>query len=107
MLFEACLPYRNPDLPKVVVEAFKKDSENARQRAQVERCNRKRLMIHYFSAPATAEVVEYLRFGGREFYTHKEGPDKELTVRFLATEEYVAKMQARPFLRNVNITRKA
>lgn len=64
-------------------------------------------MVHYFSAPATAEVVEYLRFGGREFYTHKEGPDKHLTVRFLATEEYVAKMRARPFLKNVEITRKA
>lgn len=64
-------------------------------------------MVHYFCAPATAEVVEYLRFGGREFYTHKEGPDRHLTVRFLATEEYVKKMRERPFLKNVEITRKA
>lgn len=64
-------------------------------------------MVHYYSAPATKEVVEYLRNGGREFYTRKDRLNQSLTVRFLATEEYVKKMMARPFLRNVVIERKA
>ena len=64
-------------------------------------------MVHYYSAPATAEVVEYLRYGNREFYTHKDGLNSPLTVRFLATDEYVAKMKTRPFLKNIPITRKA
>lgn len=64
-------------------------------------------MIYYHTAPATREVVEYLRNGGREFYTKREHRDQTLTVRFLATEEYVAKMKARPFLQGVEITRKA
>lgn len=64
-------------------------------------------MTHYYSAPATKEVVEYLRNGGREFYTKKDRLNQALTVRFLATEEYVAKMKARPFLRGVLIERKA
>lgn len=64
-------------------------------------------MVHYYVAPATAEVVEYLRFGNREFFTRKESRDAPLMVRFLATEEYVSKMKARPFLKNVAIERKA
>lgn len=64
-------------------------------------------MIYYYSAPATREVVEYLRNGGREFYTKKDRLNNTLTVNFLATEEYVVKMQARPFLRDVHIERKA
>lgn len=64
-------------------------------------------MIHYYIAPATAEIVEYLRNGGREFYTKKEQRDQSLRVCFLATEAYVEKMKARPFLRNTAITRKA
>lgn len=64
-------------------------------------------MIHYYQAPATREVVEYLRNGNREFYTKKDRLNDTLTVRFLATEEYIAKMKARPFLQGVNITRKA
>ena len=61
-------------------------------------------MCHYYVAPATAEAVEYLRKGGREFYTKKNLRTQELTVHFLASEEYVAKMQARPFLKNIQIT---
>lgn len=64
-------------------------------------------IVHYYVMPATREAVEYLRNGGREFYTRKEGPDKHLTVRFLATPEYVEKMRNRPFLKNIEITRKA
>lgn len=64
-------------------------------------------MVHYYTAPATKEVVEYLRNGGREFFTKKDRINQTLTVRFLATEEYVEKMRARPFLRNVVIDRKA
>lgn len=64
-------------------------------------------MQHYFTAPATAATVEYLRNGGREFYTRKEPSTQELRVHFLATEEYVAKMMARPFLKGINVTRKA
>lgn len=64
-------------------------------------------MIHSWAAPATREVVEYLRNGVREFHTVKDHRNQSLTVRFLATEEYVAKMRARSFLRGVEITRKA
>lgn len=63
--------------------------------------------IHYYVAPATREVVEYLRNGSREFFTRKDYTNQTLTVRFLATEEYVKKMMARPFLKNVVIERKA
>lgn len=62
---------------------------------------------HYFSAPATREIIEYLRNGGREFYTKKNRLNQTLTVCFLATDDYVAKMKARPFLQGVEITRKA
>lgn len=64
-------------------------------------------MFHYYVAEATKEAVEYLRNGGREFYTKKNLRTQELTVHFLASEEYVAKMKARPFLRNTQITLKA
>lgn len=64
-------------------------------------------MTHYYVAPATKEAVEYLRNGGREFYTKKELRTDSLNVHFLASEEYVSKMKARPFLRNIQITRKA
>lgn len=64
-------------------------------------------MIHYYVAPATREVVEYLRNGGREFYTHKEIRTQSLNVHFLASDEYIEKMKARPFLKNIPINRKA
>lgn len=64
-------------------------------------------MVHYYVMPATREAVEYLRNGGREFYTRKESRNGELTVRFLATPEYVEKMRNRPFLKGIEITRKA
>lgn len=64
-------------------------------------------MIHYYTAPATREVVEYLRNGCREFYTKKNHLTQTLTVCFLATEDYVAKMKARTFLRGVEINKKA
>lgn len=60
-------------------------------------------MFHYYVAPATKEVVMYLVNGGREFFTKKEINGDGLTVRFLASPEYVAKMSARPFLKNIEI----
>jgi len=63
--------------------------------------------IHYYVAPATREVAEYLRNGGKEFFTRKDYTNQTLTVRFLATPEYVEKMRNRPFLKGVEITRKA
>lgn len=92
----------------MVEASFSEITENVRQRASnnTNKCS-EFWMIHYFTAPATAEVVEYLRFGNREFYTRLEGPDKHLTVNFLATDEYVAKMRKRPFLKNIEIKIKA
>lgn len=63
-------------------------------------------MVHYYTAPATAEIVEYLRNGGRVFYTRKAEHTRDLQVDFLATEEYIEKMKARPFIQGNLITRK-
>lgn len=63
-------------------------------------------MVHHFKAPATREIVEYLRNGGRTFHAYKESRDGELIVHFMATTEYVEKMKSRPYLTNIQITRK-
>lgn len=64
-------------------------------------------MFHYYQTPAILEVARYLIQGNREFYTHKPSMDAPLQIRFLASEEYVKKMQARPFLKHIPITIKA
>lgn len=64
-------------------------------------------MFHYYQAPAVIEVARYLIQGNREFYTHKTSFEAPLQIRFLASEEYVEKMKSRPFLKHIEITRKA
>lgn len=62
-------------------------------------------MVHSYTAPATRDVIEYLRNGGREFYTWRDLSRGGLFVNFLATPEYVAKMLERPFIENKQIYR--
>lgn len=64
-------------------------------------------MLHSYVGPALRETVEYLRNGGREFYTFKREPRGPLFVKFLATPQYVQKMLQRPFLHNAQIYRQA
>lgn len=64
-------------------------------------------MIRNWIAPAIKEVVMYLINGNRNFIATKDGFDKPLYIRFMATDEYIEKMKARPFLRNIDIVRKA
>lgn len=63
-------------------------------------------MIRNWIAPAVQAVVMYLVNGNKDFIATKDGFDKPLYIRFMATDEYVEKMKARPFLRDITITRK-
>lgn len=64
-------------------------------------------MTHYYVTDATPEVLTYLCRGMREFYTRKDSRAQNLSVCFLASEEYVAKMKARPFFKGIKINIKA
>lgn len=64
-------------------------------------------MCHYYQTPATVDVARYFINGKKNFYTIQDTIDGSLIFCFLATEAYVEKMKARPFLKNITITVKA